>query len=852
MSINSAGNSAQEYQLSALPPIPEAPAPKPVDSVPLGDSAAFPEVKMEFPIADGPFQPTWRSINENCPDEVQWLRDSKFGIWVHFGPQSAGESGDWYARNLYKEGEQPYRNHLKNFGHPSEVGYKDVLREWNPDKLDPARLVQIYHDAGARFLLIQGVHHDNFDLWNSRYHPWNSMRIGPKRDLLGEWAKACRAAGMHYGVAFHHEYTWWWWQAAFGSDKHGAKTGVPYDGNLTLADGVGKWWEGLDPRLLYGIDLREYKSVDRAAHTGWSPPDDGIFFNHLAYAHWYALQWSLRIIDVVEHYDPDFIYTDGTGPQPFSGDHTGTGYKCDAMQRVIAHYYNRTLQRRGKPDTFSIVKFHGPDNGVLTTFENNYPRDIKHDQPWIGDMPVGDWFYAPGFYYDPSIVVRYLLECVSRDGGAAICVSLLPDGSLDEGSTRMLKEIGEWMRINGEGIYGSHAWIRAGEDGDIDANLKALPYGKLGRHQADFPFSTQDFRFTVGADGSLYAYCMAVPSPGQKIRIVSLGDDSGLERGAIQSVSLLGCDADIQWQQQDDGLVITCPNMMPFRIAVCFKVRLNKSLNIMPPSDLEANIAPGQVILRWRHASPSDTYDIMRAQNSNGPFETIASGIKEKRYTDLSAKLGILYFYKVSARNDAGRSMYSSLVSAAVPGSLNLEWMSQDIGPVGIAGSYARSGDVYTVRGSGSDIWNSSDEFGFVFKALAGNFTLTARVQSMDNTAPWAKAGVMIRDTLNADSKYALCFVSPTQGIAFQQRSETGRASSGAAEAKNTHAPGWVRLLRQGDTVSAYYSMNGADWISMGSCNISMSDSLYAGLAVCSVNNGSICQAQFTDVSIEP
>ncbi len=102
-----------------------------------------------------------------------------------------------------RPGTPAYNNHLKNFGHPSETGYKDVLRAWNPDKLDPAKLVQIYKDAGARFLIIQGVHHDEFDLWNSRYQPWNAAKLGPKRDLLGEWTKAARAAGMHYGVSFH-------------------------------------------------------------------------------------------------------------------------------------------------------------------------------------------------------------------------------------------------------------------------------------------------------------------------------------------------------------------------------------------------------------------------------------------------------------------------------------------------------------------------------------------------------------------------------------------------------------------------------------------------------------------------
>ena len=150
-------------------PIPAIPTKQPIDSVPLGDLKTFSEMKLvDLPTAPGPFGPTWESIEKNYPGEPAWLREAKFGIWVHFGPQSAGESGDWYARNLYKSGKIAYQNHLKKFGHPSEVGYKEVLRDWNPTKLDPAALTKIYQDAGARFLMIQGVHHDNYDLWNSR------------------------------------------------------------------------------------------------------------------------------------------------------------------------------------------------------------------------------------------------------------------------------------------------------------------------------------------------------------------------------------------------------------------------------------------------------------------------------------------------------------------------------------------------------------------------------------------------------------------------------------------------------------------------------------------------------------
>ena len=565
-------NSRSTIYSAPYAPIPTIPAKQTIDRVTMGDWESFPEMKLDIPITPGPFEPTWESIEKNYPGEPAWLREAKFGIWVHFGPQSAGESGDWYARNLYKPEKSAYQNHLKKYGHPSEVGYKEVLRDWNPTKLDPVALTKIYQDAGARFLMIQGVHHDNFDLWNSRYQPWNSVNIGPKRDLIGEWAKACRVSKMHFGITFHHEYTWWWWQTAFGCDKVGDKKDVPYDGNLTLADGKGKWWEGYDPRLLYGIDLREYRGVDQKAHTDWSPAPAGIFTNHLDYAKWYTTQWALRIMDVVEHYDPDFIYTDGTVQGPFTGNGTGTGIKADAMQRVMADFYNRTLLRRGEVNTFSIVKFRKKTNGTVNTEEFGVPADIKTDQPWIAEAPVGDWFYAPGFIYDPGMMIRYIIEAIARDGNAAICISILPDGTLDEGSLKMLKDVGVWMRRNGEAVYGSHAWKIPGEGEQVNGKLKMLPGGGLGRKQAEFKFDAQDFRFTMGKNGALYAFCMIVPTPGSALKIKSLGTDVQYLGNPVKTVKLLGYDGELRWEQEADGLVITCPAEMPFATSIVFKI----------------------------------------------------------------------------------------------------------------------------------------------------------------------------------------------------------------------------------------------------------------------------------------
>jgi len=535
---------------------------------------SFPEVKMDFPMAKGPFEPTWQSIDKNYPGEPAWWRDAKFGIFIHWGPQAAGKSGDWYARRLYEPGQVAYKNHLAAFGHQSEFGYKDVLHQWNPSQWDPAKLVQAYYDAGFRYALVVGVHHDNYDLWDSKYQPWNSVNVGPKIDFLARWKTELKKHRMGFGVAFHHEYTWWWYQTAFGSDSTGGpKPGVPYDGNLTLADGNGKWWQGLDPKRLYTIPLK-YNTVDsngkpfkiyHIAH-GYK----GIFGNNLNYAKWYATQWAMRMEDVIDNYDPDFIYTDGNSTQPFSGAKSGSGYKCDAGARVVAHFYNKALARKDKPfDKVSIIKFLPANRGAGRTFEGSYPKDIKSDQLWMADMAVGDWFYEPGFYYDAGSIVHALLEHVSRDGNLTLCVSLTPEGAMDSGSAAMLKELGAWMKINGEGIYGSHAWKKFGEG---EEKMKIFPGGKLGKRHANFTFSTKDFRFTRGKNGEVYAFCLTVPTPGEVLNIASFGLNAKLFDKKISSVTLLGSERKLEWEQTPEGLRIVFPDDIHEKIAVCFKV----------------------------------------------------------------------------------------------------------------------------------------------------------------------------------------------------------------------------------------------------------------------------------------
>jgi len=193
----------------------------------------------------GPFEPSWESLLQYaCPD---WYRDAKFGIWNHWSPQCVAEDGDWYARNLYEQGSMQGRFHREHYGHPSRVGYKDLCAQWTLLNWQPEQLMAVYRRAGAQFFLALANHHDGFDTWNSRHHPWNAQNMGPRRDVIGDWASAARHEGLRFGVSVHQARNWWWFQTAHGSDSSGPLAGVAYDGRLRLEDGKGQWWEGYDP-----------------------------------------------------------------------------------------------------------------------------------------------------------------------------------------------------------------------------------------------------------------------------------------------------------------------------------------------------------------------------------------------------------------------------------------------------------------------------------------------------------------------------------------------------------------------------------------------------------------------------
>jgi len=476
------------------------------------------------PLASGPFQPTAESLKTyRTPD---WFRDAKFGIWAHWGPQAVPRMGDWYARLMYVPGHPDYDHHLKHYGHPSEFGYKDIIPLWTAEKFDPEALMDLYVAAGAKYFVSMGVHHDNFDLWNSRHHRWNAAVLGPKRDIVGAWRDAARRRGLRFGVSEHLGASHNWYYPSHGYDQFWPKIGIDYDGaNPKYQD------------LYHPPHNEPYKG----GSDTWYTKDPA-----------YHQIWYNRIRDLVDSYQPDLLYSDGG--LPFG----------EVGRSLVAHLYNRSIDRHGKVQAVYNCKAVGsgefyPEACVLDVERG--VADGINPLPWQTDTSNGDWFYSDGFTYKTAPeVIGMLSDIVSKNGNLLMNIVLYPDGSLPPESQTLLAELAKWMAVNGEAIHGTRPWHLYGEG---PTETKGGSFNESGRYTA------KDIRFTTKGK-TLYAITLGEPRG--PVTIASLGRNAGREPRVVQSVRLLGSNQRLHFQQTDGMLSIDLPDQLPTRHSSAFKI----------------------------------------------------------------------------------------------------------------------------------------------------------------------------------------------------------------------------------------------------------------------------------------
>lgn len=502
---------------------------------------------------------SWEELQKQY-EYPQWYTDARFGIWVTIGPQSQPElGGGWYARHMFMEdvgsqqfGKNAYAYHKKIYGPQSEKGYTEVIHQWKAEKLNTDELVKYFKSLGAKYIVVHANHHDHFDNFASTYHPWNSVNMGPHKDIVGLFEKSVRKYHLPFGVSSHDDRFWGWWLPAFGADKSGPYKDIPYEGRMTKADGKGKWWEGYDPAQMYGLppEQRTPEYEDSVKHT-----------------------YMLRQQELVTKYNVDLLWVDGYG---FPYGNYG--------KEVFRTLFNHSLKRHGKIDAVGIAKVED-EPMLVKDIEAGVAESIL-PYPWDGIFTFTHWFYKKDnpSMHNARTIIELLCDIVSKNGNMLLNVELKGDGTIPEEHKEILDSIGEWMKINKEAIYASKPWSVYGDNlnscqrvkernilnADVNNVLNnASKENFNARTVTSTPYDFNEVRFTT--KGNILYISILNPKAGM-IKLPTLGLKSLQHPRKVSRISMLGRTGQIVFSQEDDYLLIEVPKDRPTPYAVVLKV----------------------------------------------------------------------------------------------------------------------------------------------------------------------------------------------------------------------------------------------------------------------------------------
>ena len=432
---------------------------------------------------------------------------------------------DRKTRKPVEKADADYIYNLKNYGHPSVFGYKDIIPLWKAERWNPDALMKLYKKVGAKYFVSMGTHHDNFFMWNSKIHRWNSVQMGPKKDVVALWQQAAKKEGLRFGVSEHLAASYTWFQTAHSADKTGDKAGIPYDGN--------------DPQCQ---DL--YHGKADSTDFGWMTKNPV-----------WQKEWLASITELIDMYKPDLLYSD-----------CGLPFGNDIGRALIAHYYNQDMLKN-KGNLEAVYNCKEASKGRFVRDVERGVLDSISILPWQTDTSIGDWFYSIGQkYHSADEIIQMLVEIVSKNGNLLLNVVQTPEGDLEPDVLHILDGIGTWTKTNGEAIYGSRPWKIYGEGPATTGNQEK---GTFGGVKDVRPYVANDIRFTT-KNGALYAFCMNTPTA--NIEIKSLAEGASYTSKKITKITMLGSKEKIKWEQNGTALSINKPVKLPEYKVVVFKI----------------------------------------------------------------------------------------------------------------------------------------------------------------------------------------------------------------------------------------------------------------------------------------
>lgn len=467
------------------------------------------------------YKADWESLKKY--PVADWFRDAKFGIFIHWGvysvPAFGGNSySEWYPYNMYRKESSVFQHHVDTYGPQDKFGYKDFIPMFKAEKFDPDAWAKLFKNAGAKYVVPVAEHHDGFAMYKTSLSKWNSFDMGPKRDVVGELAESIRKQGMIFGLSSHRAEHWFYF----------------YNGNL------------------FNSDVN-----DPAYSDFYGPPEEGGYdFRNHAMTPEFLNDWLLRSTELIDKYKPQLFWFDQwierDGFDPY-------------LKSFASYYYNQA--REWKKDVVINYKYEAiPDSAAVLDIERGKQADIRA-LPWQSDDAVGfkSWGYITGERYKSAqFLLDELIDIVSKNGNLLLNIGPRADGTIPNEQQDLLLEIGSWLKVNGEAIYGTRPWRIFGEG----------PAKSIGGDHIDNkiePYTQQDIRFTTKGP-VLYAIPLILPQGNVIIKSLA-GNDAELK---IASVELVGSSEKIIWSQKKNGLIISAPKKYSSNYAPVYKIIFKK------------------------------------------------------------------------------------------------------------------------------------------------------------------------------------------------------------------------------------------------------------------------------------
>lgn len=481
--------------------------------------------QIDLVIEKGKYKDNWQSLAHH--KTPHWYMRDKLGVFIHWGIYSVPAFGnEWYSRGMYDETVREFEHHRKTWGEQKNFGYKDFIPMFKAENFDAVKWISLFKKAGIRYVMPVAEHHDGFAMYDTDFNRWNAKLMGPCRDVVGELKAECEKQNLVFCASTHRAEHYFFMNPGrlCDSDVNDEKYADFY--------GPAVYSKNFDPKVIHVTTADTYSE---GASKEWLE------------------DWLVRTCELIDAYQPSVLYFDW-----WIHNHSFKPY----LKKLAAYYYNRA-EEWGKEVTINYKHEAFPPSVATFDVERGALTDISPVY-WQTDTAIGkrSWGYTTDNEYKSTRqIICDLVDIVSKNGNLLINIGPKADGTITDEEASVLLNLGQWLSINGEGIYGTTFWKQFGE-GTVNAEAG---FFKDGEEKA---FTSKDFRFTY-KDGYLYAFQMR---PDKEAVIKCLRKKTS-HNFLIESVELLGY-GKVPFERDEKALKISCGCDIDTDLPLCYKIEI--------------------------------------------------------------------------------------------------------------------------------------------------------------------------------------------------------------------------------------------------------------------------------------